>query len=148
MNVLAPGGSGTLVLDSTKLQSYSPGWFDASTFSGPVTVTNAITTGIAFKAGAGFMGLGVVSDTGTVEAAAAPYAWWSPRKTDGAGTRPTPEQSDGIANRQQYLRDHVAPLRAAKPQPVSAPVPDTTNVRLYRIFIETTATALRITDGS
>jgi len=146
VHVLAPGGSGTLALDSTKLQSYTPGTFDASSFNGMVTVANATTSGISFKAGANFLGLGVVSDSGSLEATSAPYAWWAARKTDGSGSVPAPEQAAGIDDPKQFLRDHLAPLRAAKPQPFGALSPGVTNVRLYRVFIDTASTALRFVD--
>jgi len=144
VSVLAPGGSGQLVLDAGKLHSYTPGNFDASTFSGQVTVDNMGTSGIAFKAGADFLGLGVVSDTGTVQATTAPFAWWEPRQTDGSGTKASAEQAAGIADPQQYLRDHLAPLRAARPRPLGSAPDGTTDVRLYRVFIDTARIALRL----
>jgi hypothetical protein len=144
VSVLAPGGSGKLVLDSGKLHSYTPGNFDASTFSGLVTVDNMGTGGITFKAGAGFLGLGVVSDTGTIDASAAPYAWWLPRRIDGSGSKPVQEQSAGIADPKQFLLDHLAPLRAAKPRALNTAPAGATDVRLYRVFIDTASIALRI----
>jgi hypothetical protein len=109
-----------------------------------VTVDNMGTTGIAFKAGAGFLGLGIVSDTGTLNAMTPPYAWWVPRQVDGAGSKRAPEQAAGIADPQQYLRDHLAPLRAAQPRPLRPAPPGATDVRLYRVFIDTAQTALRL----
>jgi hypothetical protein len=147
VSVLAAGGSGKVVLDSGKLHSYTPGTFDASTFSGLITVANMGSSGVAFKAGADFLGLGVLSDTGTLDDSTAPYAWWLPRQADGSGTKPTPEQSNGIADPKQYVRDHLAPLRAAKPRPLSGAPAGATDVRLYRVFIDTASTALRI-EGS
>jgi hypothetical protein len=144
VSVLAPGGSGQLVLDSVKLHSYTPGSFDASTFTGLITVDNMGTAGIAFKAGAGFLGLGIVSDTGTLDATSAPFAWWEPRRSDGAGTKPTSEQAAGVADPRQYQRDHLAPLRAAQPRPLRPAPVGVTGVQLYRVFIDTARIALRI----
>jgi hypothetical protein len=144
MTVLAPGGSGQIVLDSGKLHSYVPGIFDASTFSGMVTVVNMGTRGIAFKAGADFLGLGIVSDTGTLAASSPPYAWWEPRQSEGSGTKAAPEQAAGIADPQQYFREHLAPLRAAQPHALRPAPAGATDVRLYRVFIDTARTALRL----
>jgi hypothetical protein len=145
--VLAPGGAGTVVLDANKLQSYVSGAFDTSTFSGPVTVLNTVATGIAFRAGPGFLGLGVVSDSGQVDATGAPFAWLNPRKTDGAGSVTAPETMDGVADVSQFIREYLAPLRAAKPQPLSATPPDVADVRLYRVFFDVGGTALRLSDA-
>jgi hypothetical protein len=146
LSVLAPGGSGSLVLDSGKLQSNAPGSFDTSTFTGLVTVDNMGTRGIAFKAGANFLGLGIVSDAGTLDVSATPYAWWEPRVSEGAATRPSPEQQAGITDPAQYLRDHLALLRATQPYPLGPSRVGTEDVRLYRVSIDTATTALHITD--
>jgi hypothetical protein len=146
VTVLAPGGSGTFVFDSGKLQSYTPGSFDASTFSGPITLVNVTTRGLSFKAGAGFLGMGVVSDRGSLDATAAPFAWWLPRMPDAAGTKPAPEREAGINDSEQFLREHLMPLRAAQPRPLGALPAGTTDVRLYRVSVDTATTSLRITD--
>jgi hypothetical protein len=147
VSVLAAGGSGTVVLDSARLQSYTPGTFDASSFVGPVTIDNVSSRGIAFRGGANFLGLGVVSDSGTLDDSTAPYAWWEPRQTVGAGSRSAAEQAAGVADPQQYLRDHLAPLRAARPIPPTPAPADATDVRLYRVFIDTAVTALHFIGG-
>jgi hypothetical protein len=147
VSVLAAGGSGKLVLDSGRLHSYTPGTFDASTFSGLITADNLSTSGIAFRAGPGFLGLGIISDTGLLDGGVPPYAWWQPRVADGSGSKSAPEQTAGIADAQQYVRDHLAPLRAAKPRPLTPAPSGVTDVRLYRVAIDTASIALRIVGG-
>ena len=146
VNVLAPGGSGSIVLDSGTLHSYTSGAFDASTFSGPVTIDNITSRGIAFKAASGFLGLGTVSDTGTLDDSSTQFAWWLNRASDSrGGTRPVPEQQAGIADSAQYLRDHLAPLRDARPHVLGSAAAGATDIRLYRVSIDTVQVGLHIT---
>jgi hypothetical protein len=145
-SVLAPGGSGTLVLDSGKLHSSAQGMFDASTFSGLVTVDNVGSYNIVYKGGANFLGLGVVSDFGTLEDNSSPYAWWQPRKSAGSGTRLAAEQEAGISDPVQYMRDHLALLRSTQPHGLGPARGGVTDVRLYRVSIDTAITALLITN--
>ncbi|MBV8713444.1 MAG: hypothetical protein JO020_02065 [Chloroflexi bacterium] len=144
VNVLAPNGSGTLVLDSSKLQSYLPGMFDASSFTGPVTIDNTHATRIVFRGGADFLGLGVVSDVGLLMDFAQPFAWWEPRRIDGSGSAPVDEQAAGVSDQAQYLRDHFAPLRATKPRALVPAPPNATDVRMYRVFVDTAETAVNL----
>lgn len=142
VSVLAPGGSGTVVLDSSKLQSYLPGMFDASSFTGSVTVDNTNATHMVFRGGANFLGIGVVSDAGLLIDFDRPFAWWEPRRIDGAGSVPVDEQAAGVSDEAQYLRDHLAPLRATRPRPLSAAPSSASDVRIYRVFVDTAATAV------
>lgn len=146
VSVLAPGGSGSLTLDSGKLHSYAPGAFDASTFSGLLTLDNIGSSGIAFKAGANFLGLGIVSDSGVLDDSSGPFGWWMNRVSDKkGGTRPATEQQSGVADPAQFLRDHLMALRAAKPIQLGSVPPGVTDVRLYRVSIDTAKVALHIT---
>jgi len=76
-----------------------------------------------------------------------PYAWWQQRLPDGSGSKPASEQTASIADPQQYVRDHLAPLRAAKPRPLTPAPSGVTDVRLYRVAIDTASIALRIVGG-
>lgn len=136
---VAPHSSGTLVLDSGRVHA-NPGIIDTSTFDGSLTLLNFGTAErVSRMFGPNTLALGFQFGWGPSNAelptfTSAPYALWAPRHNDGkGGTAIIPEQSAGVADEAQFLRDHVAPLRSAVPLPVTARPADVTDVRLYRV---------------
>src|SRR5262249_40425988 len=118
---VAPNSTGTLVLDSGRL-SARPGTLDTSSFSGTLTLVNFGTAEHSSRVfGSNALVLGFQFGWGPQDAdpptfSGQPYAFWEPRHNNGAGgTELVAEQSAGVADEAQFLRDHVAALRAAVP---------------------------------
>jgi hypothetical protein len=152
-NVLVPNGSGTLVMDAGRW-SANPGSLDTSTFNGNLTITNyAIANpGFTTKLGANTFVMGFVfgwnTDPGCPTFAGSPYAFWFGRHNTGTGgtdlSACSAESSVGVSDPDQFMRDHLAPLRAAKPLSLSSRPANVTDVRLYRVGGELMRTGLRV----
>src|SRR5260370_20014357 len=131
------------------------GGSDTSTFSGLFTLTNFSNTLAgnstaltARKFGPNSLVMGLAYGSATEAApptfTAAPYALWLPRRTNTSGSDVASEQQAGVADNAQFIRDHLAPLRAAAPQSVSPRQTGVTDVRLYRVGGELLKSAVRI----
>jgi hypothetical protein len=141
---IAPGSSGTLVLDSGRL-SGNPGTLDASSFSGSLTLIGIGDIGSSGNTTSGprvfppnTLLLGYVfgwlpQDSAMPSFAGAPYAMWMPRQNQGGGTVLVPEQSAGVDNESAFLRDHLSTLRQAVPVALTTRPADVTDIRMYRV---------------
>jgi hypothetical protein len=151
---LTPGSSGTLVLDSG---NFSPtfGGIDTSTFTGLFTLTNfgntlalnsTALTARQFGPNSLVMGLfyGSASEATAPTFTSAPYALWLPRRSNAQGSDLVPEQQAGVNDPAQFMRDHLAPLRNAKPLSVARRPSGVTDVRLYRVGGELLKTGVRV----
>jgi hypothetical protein len=141
--LVVPGSSGTLVLDGG---NFAPiiGGIDTSTFSGLFTLTNfgntlggdsAALSARRFGPNSLVMGFFYGSRTeGTAPSfAGPPYVLWQPRRGNTGGSDRIDEQQAGVSDTTQFMRDHLAPLRAAKPLSVARRPAGVTDVRLYRV---------------
>jgi len=152
--LVAPRSSGTLVLDGG---SFAPVWggIDTSTFVGLFTLTNFTNTlannstsltARRFGPNSLVMGLSYGSPTeGTSPSfSGSPYALWMPRRSTSSASEAMPERQSGFTDRNQFMREHLAPLRAAKPLPLIARPSGVTDVRLYRVGGELLKSAVRV----
>jgi hypothetical protein len=139
--VVAPGSNGTLVLDNGKLAA-NPGKLDTSSFSGLFTLLNMnAQEKVSRTFGPNSLVLGLQfgrvqppSDDAQPNFTGGPYALWQPRLNDGkGGTHYVNEQMGGVDDPDQFFRDHLAPLRAAVPTPLTERDDSVTDVRLYRV---------------
>jgi hypothetical protein len=147
---VAPHSSGTLVLDSGRVHA-NPGIIDTTTFNGSLTLLNFGTAeSVSRSFGPNTLALGFQFGWGPTNAepptfASPPYALWAPRHNNGkGGTTIIPEQSAGVADDAQFMRDHIAPLRSAVPLALTGRTADVTNVRLYRIGGQLLKTGVRV----
>jgi hypothetical protein len=151
---VAPDSSGTLVLDSGRF-SARPGTLNTSTFNGLFTMTNF---GMAEHSsrifGPNSLVLGFQFGWGPDDAepprfSGPPYALWAPRHNNGkGGSNLASEQADGIVDKADYLRQHLAPLRNAVPAALTARPADVTDVRIYRVGGELMKTGVRVQGAS
>jgi hypothetical protein len=152
--LVVPGSSGTLVVDSG---NFAPtvGGIDTSTFRGLFTLINfsntlagdsTALTARKFGPNSLVMGLFYGSPTEATPPTfmSAPYALWLPRRTNAHGSDLVGEQQAGISDAAQFLRDHLAPLRAAKPLSLTPRQAGVTDVRLYRVGGELLKSSVRI----
>jgi len=155
--LVAPGSRGTLVLDAG---NYAPTWggIDTSSFVGLFTMTNySNTLGInstsltARKFGPNSLVMGFAYGSPTEGRAptftGAPYALLLPRRANSSGSDLVSEQLSGVTNKREFIRQHLAPLRAAKPLSTARRASDVTDVRLYRVGGELLKSAVRVTSG-
>jgi hypothetical protein len=141
------GSTGTLVLDIGSFNT-SGGIVDTTSFTGLFTLigiynsnVNASTVSSARAFGSDALVMGYAYGFGTSDATVptftgASYALWNSHRQNGQGgvdMPPAPEQTVGITDAPQFLRQHLAPLRAASPVPLGALPADVTDVRLYRV---------------
>ena len=155
--LVAPNTSGTLTLDAGNFAPNSGG-IDTTTFSGLFTLTNFSNTlsgnGSAsarqFGPNSLVLGLsyGSASDAIAPSFSGGPYALWMPRRANTDGSDLVNEQQAGVADSTQFLHDHLAALRAAKPLPVAPGAANATDVRLYRIGGEFLKSAVRVTGSA
>ena len=107
------------------------GGIDTSTFSGLFTMLNfnntlanssTALTARRFGPNSLLMGFFYGSPTEGVAPtfSAAPYAMLMPRRSNSLGSDIVPDQQAGISNSAQFIRDHLAPLRNAKPLALTA----------------------------
>jgi hypothetical protein len=141
---VAPGSSGTLVLDSGRL-SGNPGTLDTSSFNGSLTFIGIGDIGSAGNAATGprvfgpnTLLLGYVfgwlpQDSAMPTFSGPPYAMWLPRQNQGGGTVLVPEQAAGVDDEAAFLRDHLATLRRAVPSALTTRPANVTDVHLYRV---------------
>ncbi len=141
---IAPGSSGTLVLDSGRL-SGNPGTLDASSFSGSLTLIGIGDIGSSGNAtsgprvfGANTLLLGYVfgwlpQDSAMPTFATAPYAMWLPRQNQGGGSVLVSEQAAAIDDQASFMRDHLSTLRQAVPVALTTRASDVTDIHLYRV---------------
>jgi hypothetical protein len=147
--LVTPNSSGTLVLDIGSFNA-TQGTVDTSTFGGLFTLNGigAVANGHrVFGPNSLVMGFdfGSAADTTAPTFTGAPYALWLPRHNHGDGSADlVPEQSAGVADESQFLRDHMAPLRAAKPLSLDPRPASVTDVRLYRVGAMLTKSGVRI----
>jgi hypothetical protein len=156
--LVAPNSSGTLVIDGG---SFAPTWggIDTSTFSGLFTLTNFTnslsgnsTTLTARRFGKNSLVMGLSYGSPTEAApptfSGTPYALWLPRRANTHGSDLVAERQTGISDAVQFTRDHLAPLRAARPLPVTRRPAGVTDVRLYRIGGELLKSGVRVTGAA
>jgi hypothetical protein len=152
--LVVPGSNGTLVIDGGNFAP-SIGGIDTSTFSGLFTLANfshtlagnsTALTARVFGPNSLVLGLSYGSATeGTHPTfAGAPYALWLPRRGNATGSDLASEQQAGVSDAAQFMRDHLAPLRAARPLSVSPRQNGVTDVRLIRVGGELLKSAVRI----
>ncbi len=152
--LVVPGSNGTMVLDSG---NFAPtvGGIDTSTFRGLFTLTDfsntlagnsSALTARQFGPNSLVLGLGYGSPPeGTPPTmTGAPSGLWLPRRANTQGSDLVPEQETGISNAAQFMRDHLAPLRAARPLSVSPRPAGVTDVRLYRVGGELLKSGVRV----
>jgi len=155
--LVVPGSSGTLALDSG---NFSPTWggIDTSTFSGLFTMMNfnnslagGSTALTARRFGPNSLVLGLFYGSATEATpptfSGAPYALWLPRRTNTLGSDIVPEQQAGVADPDQFMRDHLAPIRNAKPLSLAPRPAGVTDVRLYRVGTELTKSGVQVLGG-
>jgi hypothetical protein len=141
--LVAPGSSGTLVLDSG---NFAPtiGGVDTSTFNGLFTLTNytntlagnsTALTARRFGPNSMVLGFSFGSPTEATPPSftAGPFALWMPRRANSSGSDIVAEQQAGFADAGQFMHDHLAPLRAAKPLSLAPRAATVTDVRFYRV---------------
>lgn len=148
--LVAPDSSGTLVLDVGSFAA-TRGSIDTSTFSGLMTI-NALAASAngarTFGPNSLVMGydFGWRDDDNPPTFTAAPFALLLPRHNNGAGgTEARPEQVAGMSDLNQFMREHLAPLRAAKPESLDPRPSGVTDVRLYRVGAWQTRSGIRVT---
>jgi hypothetical protein len=78
----------------------------------------------------------------------APYALWLPRRSNTLGSDIVPEQQSGVSDSAQFMRDHLAPMRNAKPLSLTLRPVGTTDVRLYRIGTDLTKSGVQVLGGA
>ena len=74
----------------------------------------------------------------------APYAMWLPRQNQGGGSVLVSEQSAGVDDQAQFLREHLGPLQSTAPTPLMARSADVSDVRLYRVGGESLRSGMHI----
>jgi hypothetical protein len=134
VTILAPNGSGTVILDNGRLQADVPSDFDSTHFAGLVTVDGQGMTGkVNVKAGPNTLLLGTIVGTDPT-LAGSPSAWWGGTRENGqGGVVDSPEQTNGVTDEAQFVRDHFEPIRHLAPLlPGGRPV-DVTDLALYRV---------------
>jgi hypothetical protein len=140
---VAPGSSGTLVLDAGRL-SGNPGTLDTSSFNGSLTFIGIGDIGSAGNPGGprvfgpntlllGYVFGWLPSDSGMPTFSGPPYAMWLPRQNSGGGTVLVGEQAAGVDDQASFLRDHLSTLRQAVPVALTTRPPDVSDVHLYRV---------------
>jgi hypothetical protein len=58
---------------------------------------------------------------------------WLPRQNQGGGSVLVPEQTSGVDDQAEYLREHLGPLRQAVPVQLTARPAEVSDVHLYRV---------------
>jgi hypothetical protein len=152
--LVVPGSSGTLVLDAG---NFAPtfGGIDTSTFRGLFTLTNfgntlpgdsTALTARQFGPNSLVMGLfyGSPAEATPPTFTGAPYALWLPRRINTQGSDLVADQQAGIPDEAQFMRDHLAPLRAARPLSLMSRPTGVTDVRLYRVGGELLKSGVRV----
>jgi len=152
---IAPGSSGTLVLDTGRLAG-NPGTLDTSSFSGSLTmigIGDIGASGNPTPAGSRVFGpntllLGYIFGWLPLDASmptftGAPYAMWLPRQNQGGGSVLVSEQSAGVDDQAQF-REHLGPLQSTAPSPLMARSADVSDVRLYRVGGESLRSGMHI----
>ena len=155
--LVAPGSSGTLVLD-TGLFASDGGIVDMSTFRGLVTLIG-MSEGpntLAGRPAARVFGpntlllsydFGWTDDAAPPRFTRPPYGFLLGRHNTGQGgtdLNNAQEQTAGVNDVSQYMQHHLAPLRAARPTPTQSLVSGVTNVRLYRVGASLVKSGIRV----
>ncbi|MBV9174995.1 MAG: hypothetical protein JOZ81_33460, partial [Chloroflexi bacterium] len=158
-SMVIPGSSGILVLDEGNFAS-GQGNINLTSFSGPVTAigigeTTNCNTGKSAAFGADTLLLGYLfgwSDTGappsctTPPSALAPSLLWQLRHSNGGGTDLTnsADQNLGVSDTARFVRDHLMPLRAARPLSPGGRAAGTTDVQLIRLGISGSLAGVKV----
>jgi hypothetical protein len=151
-SLVGAGNTGTLVLDVGSFNSVQAA-IDMSSFRGLFTLNGIGSTSAGTSPGPRIFGpnslllgyhYGWVGDDAPPIFTGQPYALWLPRHNNGGGADFVDEQEAGIADRKQFLRDHLAPLRAAIPLSLTDRPADVTYVRIYRVGGELLQTGVRV----
>ncbi len=155
--LVAPGSSGSLVLD-TGLFASDGGIVDTATFHGLVTLIG-MSEGPNTQAGqhpARVFGpntlllsydFGWTNDDTPPTFSGAPYAFLLGRHNTGQGgtdLNNAQEHTAGVTDVSQFIQQHLAPLRAARPAPVQSGPAGVTNVRLYRVGASLVTSGIRV----
>jgi hypothetical protein len=152
-NFLQPNSNGTFVYD---IGAFNPGQgdIDTSTFLGNLTVNGMFSTARGrrtFGPNSLVMGLrfGSATDTMPPTFLGGPYALWLPRRNTGTGaTVIVPEQVAGVTAKGQFIRNHFAPLRNARPLSLAARTAGVTDVRIYNVGASLTRSGIRVVGGT
>jgi hypothetical protein len=141
---VAPGSSGTLVLDSGRL-SGNPGTLDTSSFNGSLTFIGIGDIGSSGNPKSGPRNFGpntlllgyvfgwLPQDTAMPTFTGAPYAMWLPRQNQGGGSVLVQEQAAGVGDEAGFLRDHLSALEQAVPLALTTRPADVSDIHLYRV---------------
>jgi hypothetical protein len=153
--LLAPNGSGSLVINEGNFAP-STGGMDTSSFTGLFTMANFANTlagdsnaVTARSFGSNSLVLGLAYGGHTDDLAptcAAPCLLWLAQHVQPNNS--TPEQNNGVADANQFMRDHLAPLLGARPLPLSGRPPNVTQVHLYRVGGELLTSGIRVVGES
>jgi hypothetical protein len=155
--LVAPGSSGALVLD-TNLFASDGGIVDARSFHGLFTLVNT-SEGHNTRAGqppARAFGpnslilsyaYGWSDDATPPRFSGPPYAALLARHNTGQGGTDlvnTQDQVGGVGDLSQFIQQHLAPLRAARPVSLQAASDGVTHVRLYRVGASLVKSGIRV----
>jgi hypothetical protein len=155
--LVAPGSSGTLVLD-TNLFASDGGIVDTRSFHGLLTLLNASeghntpdgqTPARAFGPNSLVLSYeyGWTDDATPPSFTRAPYAFLLGRHNTGQGGTDlanSQEQVAGVGDLSQFIQQHLAPLRAARPIPLQPAADGVTHVRLYRVGASLVKSGIRV----
>ncbi|MDQ6673756.1 MAG: hypothetical protein M3069_23930, partial [Chloroflexota bacterium] len=152
--VIAPNGSGSLVVNEGNFAPVTGG-IDSSSFTGLFTLANFANTlagdsnavtARSFGPNSLVLGLAYGGHTDNVApTCAAPCLVWLPQHVQPNSA--TPEQNNGVADVNQFMRDHLAPLLAARPLPLGGRPADVTQVHLYRVGGELLTSGISVVGG-
>lgn len=152
--LIAPNGSGSLVINEGNFAP-STGGIDSSSFNGLFTMANFANTlagdsnavtARSFGPNSLVLGLAYGGHTDNLTpTCAAPCLIWLPQHVQ--PNLATPEQNNGVADVDQFMREHLAPLLSARPLPTDGRASDVTQVRLYRVGGELLSSGIRVVGG-
>ena len=153
--LLAPNGSGSLVINEGNFAP-STGGIDGSSFTGLFTMANFANTlagdsnavtARSFGPNSLVLGLAYGGHTDSLApTCAAPCLLWLPQHVQPNDA--APEQNNGVADPNQFWRDHLAPLLAARPLPIGGRPANVTQVHLYRVGGERLTSGIRVVGAS
>jgi hypothetical protein len=152
-NLVTPNSSGSLTLNEGNFAPNS-GNIDLRTFVGQITVSNFANTLSGgsrdmltrnFGPNSLVLGLawGGTNDHAVLPTCESPCLLWLPQSV--APNNATPEQNKGVTNPNQFMKDHLAPLRAARPLPLGGRPATVTEITLIRVNVEQMASGIKLT---
>jgi hypothetical protein len=149
--LVAPGGSGSLTINEG---NFAPtmGGIDTTSFNGLFTLANFANTlagdsdkltARSFGPNSLILGLAYGGHNDSVTPTCAePCLLLLPQHVQPNDA--TSEQKSGVADEQQFIRDHLGPLLSASPLPINGRPPNVTQVQLYRVGGEQLTSGIRV----